>query len=214
MVMQRVINVKRDYYKQLIEQPPSDRAGLVRLRYLRRASLLGEYLWGDWIASRTGENFHTASGGRIKQYAHSFITFHTFQNIHFKYALYKKSTEPNSLRTMEQILYVKCWRRGEKPIWRNRWYREEKDEAASKKDKEINLMNRGFNGAPGKTRTCGLLIRSQTLYPTELRAHPVESILYRERNLSAIPKITCGTKDRRTFVLSGGTRCGPSAEAE
>ena len=25
--------------------------------------------------------------------------------------------------------------------------------------------------APGKTRTCGLLIRSQTLYPTELRAH-------------------------------------------
>ena len=29
-----------------------------------------------------------------------------------------------------------------------------------------------LNGAPGKTRTCGLLIRSQTLYPTELRAHP------------------------------------------
>jgi hypothetical protein len=28
-----------------------------------------------------------------------------------------------------------------------------------------------FKSAPGKTRTCGLLIRSQTLYPTELRAH-------------------------------------------
>jgi hypothetical protein len=27
------------------------------------------------------------------------------------------------------------------------------------------------NGAPGVTRTPGLLIRSQTLYPTELRAH-------------------------------------------
>jgi hypothetical protein len=29
-----------------------------------------------------------------------------------------------------------------------------------------------LNGAPGTTRTCDLLIRSQTLYPTELRAHP------------------------------------------
>jgi hypothetical protein len=27
------------------------------------------------------------------------------------------------------------------------------------------------SGAPGKTRTCDLLIRSQTLYPAELRAH-------------------------------------------
>ena len=26
-------------------------------------------------------------------------------------------------------------------------------------------------GAPGRIRTCGLLVRSQTLYPTELRAH-------------------------------------------
>ncbi len=31
------------------------------------------------------------------------------------------------------------------------------------------LLN--LSGAPGKTRTCGLLIRSQTLYPAELRAH-------------------------------------------
>src|SRR5579871_1715313 len=27
-----------------------------------------------------------------------------------------------------------------------------------------------MNGAPGMTRTCDLLVRSQTLYPTELRA--------------------------------------------
>ncbi len=27
------------------------------------------------------------------------------------------------------------------------------------------------NGAPCRTRTCGLLVRSQTLYPAELRAH-------------------------------------------
>ena len=29
----------------------------------------------------------------------------------------------------------------------------------------------GFNGAPGEIRTPGLLIRSQSLYPAELRAH-------------------------------------------
>ena len=34
------------------------------------------------------------------------------------------------------------------------------------------LRNKKLDGAPGTTRTCGLLIRSQTLYPTELRAHP------------------------------------------
>lgn len=28
-----------------------------------------------------------------------------------------------------------------------------------------------MNGAPSRTRTCGLLIRSQTLYPTELWVH-------------------------------------------
>src|SRR4029079_6828424 len=30
-----------------------------------------------------------------------------------------------------------------------------------------------MNGAPGMTRTCDLLVRSQTLYPTELRARAV-----------------------------------------
>ena len=34
-------------------------------------------------------------------------------------------------------------------------------------------------GAPGKTRTCDLLIRSQTLYPTELRARDKTLLLYR-----------------------------------
>ena len=29
----------------------------------------------------------------------------------------------------------------------------------------------GLNGAPGEIRTPGLLIRSQSLYPAELRAH-------------------------------------------
>ena len=44
-----------------------------------------------------------------------------------------------------------------------------------------------FSGAPGTTRTCDLLIRSQTLYPTELRAHPWAAILYRPRRRSATP---------------------------
>jgi hypothetical protein len=35
-----------------------------------------------------------------------------------------------------------------------------------------------FSSAPGKTRTCDLLIRSQTLYPTELRAHFKETQYY------------------------------------
>jgi hypothetical protein len=34
------------------------------------------------------------------------------------------------------------------------------------------------NGAPGGTRTPDLLVRSQTLYPTELRARCVESTTY------------------------------------
>ena len=28
-----------------------------------------------------------------------------------------------------------------------------------------------FHGGPGRIRTCDLLIRSQTLYPTELQSH-------------------------------------------
>jgi hypothetical protein len=45
----------------------------------------------------------------------------------------------------------------------------------------------GFSGAPGKTRTCDLLIRSQTLYPTELRAHTAELILYKDPVFRATP---------------------------
>ena len=38
----------------------------------------------------------------------------------------------------------------------------------------IKRKNVGENGAPGGTRTPDLLVRSQTLYPTELRAHSNE----------------------------------------
>jgi hypothetical protein len=36
----------------------------------------------------------------------------------------------------------------------------------------------GTNGAPGESRTPDLLVRSQTLYPAELRAPRVEIISY------------------------------------
>ena len=35
--------------------------------------------------------------------------------------------------------------------------------------KELRCLH--FSGGPGRIRTCDLLIRSQTLYPTELRSH-------------------------------------------
>src|SRR5215471_12682916 len=35
-------------------------------------------------------------------------------------------------------------------------------------------------GAPGGTRTPDLLVRSQTLYPTELRAHPWSTLLFND----------------------------------
>ena len=56
------------------------------------------------------------------------------------------------------------------------------------------MILNGINGAPGKTRTCGLLIRSQTLYPTELRAHPFRcSNLQQQtefRNRQIIPSVS------------------------
>src|ERR1039457_1250774 len=36
----------------------------------------------------------------------------------------------------------------------------------------------GLCGAPGQSRTADLLVRSQTLYPAELRAHTVEGQLF------------------------------------
>ena len=40
----------------------------------------------------------------------------------------------------------------------------------TKKTAKCGLCN-VLSGAPDRTRTCGLLIRSQALYPAELRAH-------------------------------------------
>ena len=35
-----------------------------------------------------------------------------------------------------------------------------------------------MNGTPGRIRTCGLLLRRQTLYPSELQAHTQEVYRY------------------------------------
>ena len=42
----------------------------------------------------------------------------------------------------------------------------------------VTRINIGENGAPGEIRTPGLLVRSQTLYPAELRAPCVFDNLY------------------------------------
>jgi hypothetical protein len=49
----------------------------------------------------------------------------------------------------------------------------------------MRLQTVDFKSAPGKTRTCDLLIRSQTLYPAELRAHILASISYSVRPFCA-----------------------------
>jgi hypothetical protein len=43
--------------------------------------------------------------------------------------------------------------------------------ASRDKGNYVSGMDPGSSGAPCRTRTCGLLVRSQTLYPAELRAH-------------------------------------------
>ena len=48
-----------------------------------------------------------------------------------------------------------------------RWYEQGRTSGSGAKPP----ICRGIGGALGRTRTCGLLIRSQTLYPAELRAH-------------------------------------------
>ena len=40
--------------------------------------------------------------------------------------------------------------------------------SSAQKEKQLEFID--LDGAPGMTRTCDLLVRSQTLYPTELRA--------------------------------------------
>ena len=47
------------------------------------------------------------------------------------------------------------------------------DKEPTQKHKTLKITNdfKGLNGAPEETRTPNLLIRSQMLYPIELRAH-------------------------------------------
>ena len=49
--------------------------------------------------------------------------------------------------------------------------RELKSRSPDLEAKRKPLQIQGFGCALGRTRTCDLLIRSQTLYPAELRAH-------------------------------------------
>src|ERR1019366_327600 len=46
------------------------------------------------------------------------------------------------------------------------------------KTRQISEMTKRKSGAPGQSRTADLLVRSQTLYPAELRAHTVKGQLF------------------------------------
>ena len=50
-------------------------------------------------------------------------------------------------------------------------------------------------GAPGEIRTPGLLIRSQSLYPAELRAHTGSS-----KNLRQIIRVSTGVQSRQVTL--------------
>ena len=67
------------------------------------------------------------------------------------------------------------------------------------------------HGAPGKTRTCDLLVRSQTLYPTELRARP--QLSYQQttgwRGRAEAVKEVRGENGGREGRLNA-LRCGPT----
>src|SRR5690242_20547015 len=48
-----------------------------------------------------------------------------------------------------------------------------------------------LNGAPSRARTCDLLIRSQTLYPTELRVHARNGATKRHKSTKAFLNHFC-----------------------
>ena len=53
------------------------------------------------------------------------------------------------------------------------------------RDKKKSCLCRTFIGALGRTRTCDLLIRSQTLYPAELRAREIRDSYDNVRRVDA-----------------------------
>src|SRR4051794_2124650 len=61
-------------------------------------------------------------------------------------------------------------------------------------------------GAPCRTRTCDLLVRSQTLYPTELKA-----LLRPDETLSVAAGANAGQDARRTAARRSAARPGARA---
>ena len=59
-----------------------------------------------------------------------------------------------------------------------------------------------FSYAPGETRTPNLLIRSQMLYPIELRAHYVPLPLFEAERVARNALITNDFANRRTTYFS------------
>src|SRR3984957_18685520 len=65
--------------------------------------------------------------------------------------------------------------------WAQFWaHPDSKHRNANRESAPIWLILFELSGAPGMTRTCDLLVRSQTLYPTELRARGLELTTYKQ----------------------------------
>jgi hypothetical protein len=66
------------------------------------------------------------------------------------------------------------WHTGTKRIWRTRRYRRQPSDLS------------WVIGAPGEIRTPDLLVRSQPLYPTELRAHKIKALAFLARQTTVL----------------------------
>ena len=63
------------------------------------------------------------------------------------------------------------------------------------------------SGAPCRTRTCDLLVRSQTLYPTELRAHAADRTNFRVYHNDSLGKqVGVGQQRLQTDAERGDRR--------
>ena len=74
----------------------------------------------------------------------------------------------------------------------------------------MRILRAPFSSAPGRSRTPSLLIRSQTLYPIELRAH-VRTALRLSRGDLVCGKADKATRPRRTDVRRIEGRPPPNA---
>ena len=113
------------------------------------------------------------------------LTLRLFLFLFFDYRFdYRKNPKRVKERRKKRILPKGFFER-----FRRRYGKIRKNVDNTKKNPQRREARQGFYGAPNRIRTCGLLIRSQTLYPAELW---VQSSFFLFRSLGTkmiIPRI-------------------------